>query len=168
VFTAAAAAVIFLSFLLLGWHVYKVRRADTVFRVQSSEAAKELDQLNTERQELDQFFSRPENARLHDRAAFVNTIIDRRSFNWTRMFMDLEKILPGGMRVISIEPKLENGQASLKLTVGAASEEAKEQFLEALLKSDAFSHFQLSSVHAPQQDSADFVVLELTVVYSRA
>jgi len=57
---------------------------------------------------------------LHDRADFINAILDARSFNWTLMFMDLERILPGGVRVISIEPKQVAGHVELKLTVGAS------------------------------------------------
>ena len=84
------------------------------------------------------------------------------------MFMDLERVLPGGVRVMNIEPKQVNGQAAVKLTVGAASEEDKLKFLRALEQSGAFSHLQLSSEHAPAQDSAgDRVILELTVIYSR-
>jgi type IV pilus assembly protein PilN len=169
VMSGAVGAAAFLAFLLLGWHVYKVRKADTIYRTESENTARAIEQFNARRHELDEYFSRPENARLHDRAAFVNTIIDERSFNWTRMFMDLEKILPGGIRVMSIEPKRVGGQTALKLTVGAASEEAKEEFMHALLYSDAFSHLQLVSVHAPVQEGAgDTVVLELTVIYSRA
>jgi len=169
VLSGTAGAVALLAFLLLGWHVYKVRKADTTFRIQSEKTAAEIEQFTAQRLVLDDFFSRPENAKLHERAAFVNTIIDGRSFNWTRMFMDLERILPGGVRVMSIEPKQENGQAALKLTVGAASEQAKDEFMHALLQSDTFSHLQLVSVHAPAQEgTADHVILELTVIYSRA
>jgi type IV pilus assembly protein PilN len=164
---SGAAAV--LAFLLLGWHVYKVRKADTIYRSENENTARAIEEYSARRHTLDEFFSRPENARLHDRAAFVNTIIDERSFDWTRMFMDLEKILPGGIRVLSIEPKRVSGQTALKLAVGAASEQAKDEFLRALLQSDSFSHLQLASVHAPvQTGTSDTVVLELTVIYSRA
>lgn len=169
VFSGALGALAAVVFLGLGGHVYKVRSADSAFRIQRDKTAREIDALTAQRQELDRFFAQEENARLHDRAAFINTIIDARSFNWTRMFMDLEKVLPGGVHVVSIEPKQVNGQAAVKLVVGAASEEGKLKFLRALEQSDAFSHLQLISVRAPaQQAGGDTVILELTVVYSRA
>jgi type IV pilus assembly protein PilN len=169
VLCGAVGAVAVLAFLLLGWRVYKVRKADTIYCIETVNTSRAIEQLSARRRELDDYFSRPENARLHDRAAFVNTIIDERSFNWTRMFMDLEKILPGGVWVMSIEPKRVSGQTALKLTMGAENEAAKDEFLHALLHSDAFSHLQLVSVHAPAQDNTgDTVVLELTVIYSRA
>jgi hypothetical protein len=61
-----------------------------------------------------------------------------------------------------------SNQAIVKLTVGAASDEAKVKFLQALEQSSVFSHLQLVTVRAPQQETGDQVVLELTVIYSRA
>jgi type IV pilus assembly protein PilN len=169
VFSGAAGALTFILFLALAWHVYSVRKADAAFRLQADNALLRIDALTAERQELERFFSEPSNSQLHDRATFVNTILDARSFNWTRMFMDLERILPGGVRVMSIEPKQVNGQAAVKLIVGAASEEEQQKFLRALEQSGTFSHLQLSNVRAPHQDSTgDLVILELTVIYSRA
>src|SRR5713101_1988217 len=117
VFSGAAGVAAGIVFLLLGWHVYSVRKAEAALRTQTEKNQKEIDALVAERNSLDQFFSLQENARLHDRAAYLNTIIDSRSFNWTRMFMDLEKVLPGGVRVFSIEPKQSGAQVSVKLTV---------------------------------------------------
>lgn len=169
VFSAAAVAVAGLVFAVLAWRVYFLRKAETSFRLESASVSRELDVLSSQRGELDRFFFEPENAKLHDRASFINTIIDARSFNWTNMFMDLERILPLGVHVISIEPKQVNGQASVKLTIGASSDEAKSKFLNGLEQSGVFSHLQLVSVRAPTQESSgDQVVLELTVIYSRA
>jgi len=158
-----------LLFVALGDHVYQVRKADATYRIQREKGDREIERLNGKRRELDDFFSRRENAQLHDRAAFVNSIIDARSFNWTRMFLDLEKVLPGGVRVMDIAPSQVNGQAAVKLTVGAVSDEAKMEFLKALEESGVFSHLELTTVRAPeQQGTGDKLVLELTVVYSRA
>jgi hypothetical protein len=56
------------------------------------------------------------------------------------MFMDLEKILPAGVRVVTIEPKHEKGRVEVKLVIGAMNDEAKLKFLNALEASPAFSH----------------------------
>jgi type IV pilus assembly protein PilN len=133
--TGALAAVLF---LLLGWHVNSVRKADAALRAQIAATLHRMEALTAERRELEHFFSDPSNAQLHDRATFVNSILDARSFNWTRMFMDLETVLPGGVRVLSIEPKQVNGQVAVKLTVGAASEQEKQKFLRALEQSGTF------------------------------
>jgi len=154
---------------VLGWHVYSVRKADASFRAQRETALKDLEQLQAERQELERFFLQPENAKLHERAEFINSILDSRSFNWTNMFMDLEKVMPIGVRILSIEPKQVNGQAAVRLIVGTVSEEAKQKFINSLEQSDAFSHLQLVNVRpADSGTGTDMLVVELTLVYSRA
>lgn len=169
VFSGVAGAIALIAFLGMGLHIYKVRKAEASFRTQRDTALKDINQLLAEREELENFFSQPENARLHERAGFINTILDARSFNWTRMFMDLERVLPVGVRVMNIEPKQVNGLAAVKLTVGAVSEEAKQKFLAELQQSDAFSHLQLVNVRPAGQDSlTDQVIVELTLVYSKA
>jgi Tfp pilus assembly protein PilN len=158
-----------LVFFMLGWHVYSARKAESSFQLQSEQATREIRLLTDQRRQLDSFFMRPENAKLHDRASFINTIIDAQSFNWTRMFMDLEHILPGGVHVINIEPQQVNGEATLKLTVGAESEEAKNRFLQALEKSAVFSDIELINVKEGKQEAGgDTLTLELTFAYSGA
>src|SRR5580700_11592390 len=119
-------------FLWLGWHVYTVRKVDEEFRTRTEKTRQEMAKLEVQRQELDRFFHQEENAKLHDRAAFINGILDARSFNWTQMFMDLEHVLPAGVRVISIEPKQEKGRIEVKLLIGATSDDAKLKLLKAL------------------------------------
>jgi len=112
----------------LGWHVYSARKVDAELRARTQETRQEMARLEAQRKELEHYFNRKDIAELHDRAAFINTILDARGFNWTLMFMDLERVLPGGVRVISIEPKPGRGHVELKLTVGATSDEAKSKF----------------------------------------
>lgn len=162
-------ALLALSFPGLAWHVYAVRKADAAYRIQNENLRTEIDSLIKQREDLDRFFSQPENAKLHDRGAFINSIIDAQSLNWTRMFLGLEKVLPGGVRVLNIEPKLENGQATVRLTVGAMTDEGKRDFLSALQRSDAFSKVELTSVRMSTPGTqGDPIVLELTVRYSGA
>jgi type IV pilus assembly protein PilN len=169
--TMAYAGIVTTAILLLGlsWQVIAHSRAQSAYHKQMDASLREITGLEQQRAQLEHFFAKTENTRLHDRAAFVNSIIDARSFNWTRMFLDLERVMPNGVRVLSIEPKQVNGHAAVKLTVGADSEDAERGLLQALEKSDAFSHVELSSVHAPTQaNGGDQVIVELTMEYSRA
>lgn len=169
VFSAALGAVAVVVCFALAWRVYVLWKAETAFRTESAAVLKEMEALTAQREQLDRFFSEPENSKLDDRASFINTIIDAKSFNWTNMFMDLERIVPIGVHVISIEPKQMNGQVSVKLTIGAADDDAKGKFLHALEQSSVFSHLQLISVRAPTRDTiGDKVELDLSVIYSRA
>jgi len=165
--TAVVAGIIFLG---LGWHVYSARKINAEQRARTESISREMAKLETQRKELERYFSQKEIAELHDRAAFINNILDARSFNWTLMFMDLERILPGGVRVISIEPKQVGGHVELKLTVGAASDEAELKFEHALEESREFTEFQIQSIHVPNSvgnTSGDQKVVQLTTFYSR-
>ena len=122
--------------------------------------------------QLDRYFAQKDIAELHDRAAFINGILDARSFNWTQMFMDLERVLPGGVHVLSIEPKQAKGHVELKLSVGASSDETKLNFLRALEGSKDFTEVQVQTEHAPPSQtgntSGDQKVIQLTTVYLRS
>jgi type IV pilus assembly protein PilN len=171
-FLAAAGAIGVLGglfFLGLGWHVYSVRRADAALRDRVEKIRLEMVALEQQRKDLEQFFNRPENAKLHERSAFLNTLIDEQSLNWTQMFMDLEKILPAGVRVVSIQPKHEKGIVEVKLIVGAVSDDAKLKFLNALEKSSSFTHVVMvnEKQSTPSPGSVDRVDIELTAVYLR-
>jgi type IV pilus assembly protein PilN len=158
------------AFLLLGWHVYSARRVDAELRARSERTRQEMARLETQRKDLERYFNQKDIANLHDRAAFINTILDARSFNWTLMFMDLERILPGGVRVISIEPKQVAGHVEVKLTVGATSDEAELKFEHALEESKEFTEVQIQDIHWPGatgNTSGDQKVVQLTAVYSR-
>jgi hypothetical protein len=159
-----------LVFLILGWHVYSVRKADEEMRVRTEQLAKEASQALSKRADLEGYFSQSANVQLMDRAAFLNSIIDARSFNWTQMFMDLEHVMPGGVRLVRIEPKQVKGNMEVTLTIGASTDEAKLKFLRALEKSHEFSHVVLLSERPPSVQGAagDQSIVELKVIYSRA
>ena len=164
---AGLIAVIAIGALIpLSWHVYRVRQSDEQMREAAEKTRRELLLYQQQRSQLEQFFSRRENAQLSERAAFLNSILDARSFNWTQMFMDLEKIMPTGVRVMSIDPVQKNGRIEVKLNVGAVNDEAKLKFLRSLEESKVFTHVELISDHAPAQTTGiDRVILELNVTY---
>ncbi len=112
-------------------------------------------------------FRTPADQQVLERSAFLNSLIDERSFPWTKLFVDLEQTLPPGVRVVSISPKLVNGRAEIALEVGSLSDEGKIQFLEAMEKSKVFSGLEVVSERRPSEsNSSDKTVVNLTVWYS--
>jgi len=72
--------------------------------------------------------------------------------------------------VVSIEPKQVKGRVEVKLTIGAATDEAKLKFLRALEESKQFTDVQVQNEHATTpagNQSGDQRVVQLTTVYSR-
>jgi type IV pilus assembly protein PilN len=159
-------------FLALAGQVYSVRKSNEALRVRADAVRQEMVGLMRQRDELGNFFKEEQNARLNERSTFLNSLIDEQSLNWTQMFMDLEKILPTGVRLVSIDPAHDKGQVLVKLQVGAISDDAKLKFVRALESSPAFKEVrEISEKYAePQPGSGDLdrVQIQLTVVYVRS
>jgi hypothetical protein len=168
-FLAGSAVVGILGFLLflgLGWRAYDLRKAEENLRGRESKIEKEMATVEQQREELQRYFAQQEAAGFQDHAKFVVGVLQARSINWTQMFIDLERILPLGVRVVRIEPKLDKGIVTVHFLVGATSEEAKLKLLKSFENSSAFSHVALQSERAATQPGADPLTIEFVAEYS--
>jgi Tfp pilus assembly protein PilN len=163
---AAAGTVGVVALLLLSHAAYKSWQASRELRSDISNLEGEIQRDQQRQQELQAYFQGPEAKQILDRSSFLNSLIDERSFPWTKIFMDLEETLPPGVRVVSIAPRLVNGRAEVTLEVGALTDESKIQFLEAIEKSKTFSGMVIKDEHHSDQPGSDRITLELTVWYS--
>jgi Tfp pilus assembly protein PilN len=169
---AATGTVGFLALIVLSIFAHAAWQSNRDMRADISQLTSEIQADRQKQQELATYFAGPATKRVMDRAAFLNSLIDERSFPWTKIFMDLEQTLPPGVRIVSIAPKLSEGRAQLQLEVGASSDAAKIQFLEAIEKSKIFSGMEVRQERriditpSAAADSPDKVVLELSVWYS--
>ena len=153
-------------FLLLGWQFHTLRKADEDFRARVGKIDLQMDRLREQRSSLEHFFAQEENHNLQERAKFIDGVIEARSFNWTKMFMDLEHTLPSGVHVLRIEPKLDRGTVAVKFVIGASSQQAKVGLLQAFEESKSFAHIELTSEELPKQGSGDVLMLEFSAVYT--
>src|SRR6202789_8766 len=168
---AAAATVLgavgLLTFLLLAHAAYTSWRANRQLRSEISHWQSEIRANRPKQAELDAYFQTPQAREVLDRAAFLNSLIGQRSFPWTKIFMDLEQILPPGVRVVNISPKPQNGRAQVELTIGAESDESKIRFLQNLERSKVFSDIQVKDDrHSDQLSGGDKITVQLTAWYS--
>lgn len=157
-----------LALLILSHSAYTSWQSNRDLRVDIDGWQKRIQSDLQKQQQLEAYFKTPEARQVIDRSAFLNSLIDERSFPWTQIFMDLEKTLPPGVRVISISPHLVNGRAEVAMQVGVASAENEIEFLKAIEKSDVFSGVQVNQVRPVNQvpPGPDKIVLELTVRYT--
>lgn len=156
-----------LLLLLLSHGAYKAWRANRDLRAEIAHWESEINSYKQRQTNLQDYFRSGQTQQVLDRAAFLNSLIGQRSFPWTKIFMDLEQILPPGVRVMTISPKLVNGKAQVTITIGAASDESKIKFLELLEKSPAFSNVEVQGERHQDQVSAaaDKITLQLTALY---
>ena len=129
--------------VMLSWNVYRMRRSNTEIRLEQARMESDMQALRRRRNDLEAFFNRPETIQRRDLSAFLNGLIAQRAFPWPQIFMDLERSLPDGVRVVSIEPKLAADHLELKLTIGAKTDEGKLKFLKALEDSHSFSDIEV-------------------------
>jgi len=128
---------------------------------------KEMAGYNAQRRDLDEFFSDPATKAVTQRAAFLNTIIDERSFPWTQFFLDLEHRLPGGVRVLTLSPTLAGDRVQVRMRVGALNDKNKLDFLKSLETSPEFSSIEVVSEtrSGKSNENRDVVEMDLTAEY---
>ena len=67
----------------------------------------------------------PQNRDVLDRSHFLNGVFARKSFSWTAVMMDLERVLPPGVQVTSIEPQIsKEGDVTIRLRVSGDRDRA--------------------------------------------
>ena len=156
-----------LALLVLSYRTYSVWRSDKELRGKQDALEVQIDNLQKQRQSLSAFFENPATMQRRQRAAYLNSLIQQRAFPWIKIFMDLEQILPEGVRVVSIAPKLAGDTLQLTVLVGAMNDESKLKFLKALENAPEFSHIELLSETRPQTaQTTDRVMLSLQAQYS--
>ncbi|MGB7866521.1 MAG: hypothetical protein WCF74_24240, partial [Candidatus Sulfotelmatobacter sp.] len=107
-------------------------------------------QRDLKRQQAEQFLNRPENRSTRDQSQFLNELIERKSFSWTRVLEDLEKVMPARVHLVSIHPELdEDNQLKLKMSIAGDSRdralelarrmEDSRRFAQTYIESETFS-----------------------------
>ena len=67
----------------------------------------------------------PQNMAVLERSQFLNAVFARKSFSWTAVMMDLERVLPTGVQVTSIEPSItKEGDVIIRLRVSGDRDRA--------------------------------------------
>jgi type IV pilus assembly protein PilN len=95
----------------------------------------------------------PQNKAVLDRAQFLNAVFGQKSFSWTAVMMDLEKVLPTGVQVTSIEPVIsKEGDVNIRLRVSGERDQAV-LLLRNLETSQRFIAPRLAGESAQTQDS---------------
>jgi type IV pilus assembly protein PilN len=88
--------------------------------------------VNTEQAQLDVVLRKPENAEVLERSVFLNELLVRKGISWTRIFADLEKVLPHNVRIVQIHPSVD-AQNRIMLDMQVASD-SPEPVIELMRK----------------------------------
>jgi type IV pilus assembly protein PilN len=105
-----------------------------------------------ERQRNEARMRQPQNMAVLERSQFLNALFARKSFSWTAVMMDLEKVLPTGIQVTSIDPVIsKEGDVSIRLRVSGDRDRAV-QLVRNLENSARFVAPRLSGEAAQTQE----------------
>ncbi len=108
--------------------------------------------LDAEQSRLEALLRQPENAEVLARSEFLNSLLYAKGISWTRLFDDLEKVMPGNVRLISIRPQAAGqNEIQLDMVVGAESAEPVVQLLTRLENSPSFGATLIHNRWPPSQ-----------------
>ena len=156
---AAGCAALVCSLLVLVSLIIHGRSQARVLRREINAENRELRQLQKQEVQFSSVLSKPDNADVFARSVFLNELIARRAVSWTRVFQDLQSVMPSNVRLMGIRlPQVAAEQASevnhiqLEMTVGTDRPEAVIELLRHLQQSPLFGSAQLMTQNPPTQN----------------
>jgi type IV pilus assembly protein PilN len=114
----------------------------------------QLSKLNSERVKTDATLRKPENAVVFERNVLLNALIARKGISWTRIFSDLEQVMPGNVRLIAVRlPQINiQNRVLLDMTVGAQEQAPILDLLKRLESSPVFGATTVHTFQPPSQN----------------
>lgn len=118
----------------------------------TAQAEQQLARLAADQAAVEAAMRKPENADVLERSVFLNTLIARKGVSWTRLFGDLESVMPHNVRLVGIRPQADSrNHIQLEMTVGAQSVEPVVDLLKRMEGSGIFSVPSVANCLPPSQ-----------------
>jgi type IV pilus assembly protein PilN len=128
-------------------------------RLQIAAETTQLQRLQRAQGRFSAVLGKPENADIFATSVFLNELIARRGVSWTRLFKDLETVMPPNMRLMGIRlPQSGPGEANganrvqLDMQVGTTQPEAVIALLKRLQQSSLFGAASMMNQTPPTQN----------------
>jgi type IV pilus assembly protein PilN len=150
---------VLLGFAIRGW-VSAGRDRHTIAQLQEQIAEKD-----SEKAKAQAFLEMAANRSTRDQSQFLNGLIQRKSFSWTRVFEELERVMPNNLHVVSLRPELnEQNQVELEMKVVGDTRSAA---VELVHRMEGSKHFQGSQLvqEAQTGDNAAAVIATVSAIY---
>ncbi len=123
---------------------------------------------DAEKRKAEALLNLAENRTTRDRSQFLNDLFQRKAFSWTKVFEDLERVMPPRLHVVSIRPEMApDHQLEIKLVVAG---ESRDRALELVRRMEGSQRFQQTQIQqesaAPTgQTAGDKVQFEISAFY---
>jgi type IV pilus assembly protein PilN len=126
----------------------------------------EIAQRDRTRQQAEDFLNQPKNRTTRDQSQFLNELIERKSFSWTRVLEDLEKVMPARVHLVSINPELdEDNQLSLKMSVAGDSRDRAIELARRMEDSRRFSKTYIETESSGTSSTGDPIQFMIHAIY---
>jgi type IV pilus assembly protein PilN len=152
---------ILLTLTITGW--FNARR-DHAAISEKRELIAERDEI---RANAERILNLPENRTTRDESQFLNELIERKAFSWTRVLENLEKVMPPRVHLVSIHPELdEDNQLGLKMMVAGDSRDRAIELAHRMEDSRRFAQTVIThESHNQSATGGDTLQFELQAVY---
>jgi len=118
------------------------------------------------RAEADRVLSLPENRATRDESRYLNGLIERKAFSWTRVLENLEKVMPPRVHLVSISPQLdEDNELALKMSVAGDSRDRAVELLRRMEESRRFVQTSILRETKVESQTGDTVQIEMAAIY---
>jgi|SRR5882762_2260914 len=130
-----------------------------------AELQAKIAERDRERTNAEALLSRPENRTMRDKSQYLNELIARKAFSWTKAFEDLERVMPPRLHVVSIAPELnEDNQLAIKMVVAGDS---SDRAIELARRMEGSQHFRDTRIESqttnPQGQGQGGDVVQTTI-----
>ena len=155
--------VLLFSLLVITGFILHARAQASVVRADIQQEQSTLAALQQEQSRYARVLGRPTNADVFARNVFLNELIARRAVSWTRVFEDLQTVMPPDMQLEAIRlpqvPSQEKGgvnRVQLDMNVGSHKPETIIALLKQLEGSPLFGSASVVSQTPPTQNDPLF------------
>jgi type IV pilus assembly protein PilN len=160
VFVAGLVTLVLLTLTITGW-VNARRDHRAMAEKRALIADRDLLRANAE-----EFLNRPENRTTRDTSQFLNELIERKAFSWTRVLENLEKVMPARVHLVGINPQLnEDNQLGLKMTVAGDSRERAIELARRMEESGRFADTNILGERSTQSTTGDVEQMDIVATY---
>jgi type IV pilus assembly protein PilN len=118
------------------------------------------------RAEADRILNQPENRTTRDESRYLNELIERKAFSWTRVLENLEKVMPPRVHLVSISPELdEENELVLKMTVAGDSRDRAIELAKRMEESRRFVQTEIKTERHVDSQTGDTEQFEMAAIY---
>ena len=128
----------------------------------------ELAEIRAGQATADTTIQQPVNAEVLERSVLLNSLVQRKAISWTRLFADIEEVLPNNVRLIQVRLPQVNirNEVTLDMEVGAMDPLQAIEFTDRLAASNLFGPATLLRSDPPTQNEPLYKY-RLTVSYAQ-